>query len=51
MKRDGWDYDDLDEDYEYEDNYGNHFAEYDCLVSERECKAVQKRQTKKEVSL
>ena len=47
MERDGWDYDDLDEDCYDENNFGNNDSRCDCMVGERECKAVQERQTKK----
>lgn len=47
MERDGWNYDDLDEDYYYEDCFGNDDSRDDCLVSEGEYQSVQKRQKEK----
>lgn len=50
MDRDGWDYDDLDEDTgDYnEDYFGDYCAGCSSLVGEREYKSVQKRQKKGE---
>ena len=48
MERDGWDYDDLDEDINNENNFRNNYPKCDCLDCNRNCKTVQKGQDRKE---
>jgi hypothetical protein len=47
--RDGWDYDDLDEDYYEDDQFSCRCSDSGSIdmVSERECKSIQKRQKEK----